>query len=81
MGGRARIQRLSAVDRQRYLGWLIAALSAIAWSTAGFFTRLIAEDVDDPVLARRVRGSGDRGGDDQGPSRGGPVSIRRRSIA
>jgi drug/metabolite transporter (DMT)-like permease len=36
---------LSAGDRHRYLGWLIVALSAVAWSTAGFFTRLITEDV------------------------------------
>ena len=33
------------VDRQRYLGWLIVGLSAIAWSTAGFFTRAVDEDV------------------------------------
>ena len=32
-------------DRQRYLGWFIVALSAVAWSTAGFFTRLVDEDV------------------------------------
>jgi drug/metabolite transporter (DMT)-like permease len=36
---------VSPLDRQRYLGWLIVALSAVAWSTAGFFTRLIDEDV------------------------------------
>ena len=36
---------MGAIDGQRYLGWLIVALSAVAWSTAGFFTRLIAEDV------------------------------------
>ncbi|MGE3832264.1 MAG: DMT family transporter, partial [Parvibaculaceae bacterium] len=32
-------------DKQRYLGWLIVALSAVAWSTAGFFTRAVDEDV------------------------------------
>jgi drug/metabolite transporter (DMT)-like permease len=32
-------------NRQRYLGWFIVALSAVAWSTAGFFTRLVDEDV------------------------------------
>ena len=32
-------------DNQRYLGWTLVALSAVAWSTAGFFTRLIEEDV------------------------------------
>jgi drug/metabolite transporter (DMT)-like permease len=32
-------------DKQRYLGWFIVALSAVAWSTAGFFTRLVDEDV------------------------------------
>ena len=32
-------------DRQRYLGWIIVALSAVAWSTAGFFTRAVDEDV------------------------------------
>jgi drug/metabolite transporter (DMT)-like permease len=36
---------MSAIDRQRYLGWLLVALSAVAWSTAGYFTRLIHEDV------------------------------------
>jgi drug/metabolite transporter (DMT)-like permease len=36
---------LSAADRHRYLGWLLVALSAIAWSTAGYFTRLVSEDV------------------------------------
>ena len=36
---------MSAVDRQRFLGWTIVGSSALAWSTAGFFTRLIAEDV------------------------------------
>jgi drug/metabolite transporter (DMT)-like permease len=32
-------------ESERYLGWLLVSLSAVAWSTAGFFTRLIAEDV------------------------------------
>lgn len=32
-------------DSQRYLGWILVSLSAVAWSTAGFFTRLIEEDV------------------------------------
>jgi hypothetical protein len=32
-------------DNQRYLGWTLVALSAVAWSTAGFFTRLIEKDV------------------------------------
>lgn len=32
-------------DGQRYLGWILVSLSAVAWSTAGFFTRLIEEDV------------------------------------
>jgi drug/metabolite transporter (DMT)-like permease len=32
-------------DNQRYLGWTLVGLSAVAWSTAGFFTRLIEEDV------------------------------------
>ncbi len=30
---------------QRYLGWMLVSLSAVAWSTAGYFTRLIDEDV------------------------------------
>ncbi len=32
-------------DKQRYLGWFIVALSAVAWSTAGFVNRLVDEDV------------------------------------
>ena len=32
-------------ENQRYLGWVLVSLSAVAWSTAGFFTRLIEEDV------------------------------------
>lgn len=36
---------MSSSDGQRYLGWVLISLSAVAWSTAGFFTRLIQEDV------------------------------------
>lgn len=36
---------MSGSDNQRYLGWILVSLSAVAWSTAGFFTRLIEEDV------------------------------------
>jgi drug/metabolite transporter (DMT)-like permease len=36
---------LAERDRQLYLGWLLVALSALAFSSAGFFTRLITEDV------------------------------------
>jgi len=36
---------MAGSDNQRYLGWTLVALSAVAWSTAGFFTRLIEEDV------------------------------------
>ena len=32
-------------ESQRHLGWVLVSLSAVAWSTAGFFTRLIDEDV------------------------------------
>jgi drug/metabolite transporter (DMT)-like permease len=32
-------------ESQRYIGWVLVSLSAVAWSTAGFFTRLIDEDV------------------------------------
>lgn len=32
-------------ENQRYLGWVLVSLSAVAWSTAGYFTRLIDEDV------------------------------------
>ncbi len=32
------------IRRQQYLGIALVALSAIAWSTAGFFTRLIQVD-------------------------------------
>ncbi|MGE3871476.1 MAG: DMT family transporter [Parvibaculaceae bacterium] len=32
-------------ESQRYLGWVLVSFSAVAWSTAGFFTRLIDEDV------------------------------------
>ncbi len=36
---------MGSSDNQRYLGWTLVGLSAVAWSTAGFFTRLIEEDV------------------------------------
>jgi drug/metabolite transporter (DMT)-like permease len=36
---------MGRVENQRYLGWVLVSLSAVAWSTAGFFTRLIEEDV------------------------------------
>jgi drug/metabolite transporter (DMT)-like permease len=36
---------MDGVERQRYLGWALVALSAVAWSTAGYFTRLVSEDV------------------------------------
>jgi drug/metabolite transporter (DMT)-like permease len=32
-------------ESQRYLGWVLVSFSAVAWSTAGYFTRLIDEDV------------------------------------
>ena len=32
-------------ESQRYLGWTLVSMSAVAWSTAGFFTRLVEEDV------------------------------------
>lgn len=41
---------------QRYLGWILVGLSAVAWSTAGFFTRLIAEDVWTMLFWRGVFG-------------------------
>lgn len=43
-------------DRQRYLGWVLVSLSAVAWSTAGFFTRLIDEDVWTMLFWRGVFG-------------------------
>lgn len=43
-------------ENQRYLGWLLVSLSAIAWSTAGFFTRLIQEDVWTMLFWRGVFG-------------------------
>jgi drug/metabolite transporter (DMT)-like permease len=43
-------------DNQRYLGWTLVALSAVAWSTAGFFTRLIEEDVWTILFWRGVFG-------------------------
>ena len=32
---------MASGESQRYLGWVLVSLSAVAWSTAGFFTRLI----------------------------------------
>lgn len=43
-------------ENQRYLGWLLVSLSAVAWSTAGFFTRLIEEDVWTMLFWRGVFG-------------------------
>ena len=43
-------------ENQRYLGWLLVSLSAIAWSSAGFFTRLIEEDVWTMLFWRGVFG-------------------------
>lgn len=43
-------------DNQRYLGWVLVSLSAVAWSTAGFFTRLIQEDVWTILFWRGVFG-------------------------
>ncbi|WP_162914033.1 DMT family transporter [Taklimakanibacter lacteus] len=43
-------------DNQRYLGWILVGLSAVAWSTAGFFTRLITEDVWTMLFWRGVFG-------------------------
>lgn len=43
-------------ENQRYLGWLLVSLSAVAWSTAGFFTRLIDEDVWTILFWRGVFG-------------------------
>jgi drug/metabolite transporter (DMT)-like permease len=43
-------------DRQRILGWVLVSLSAVAWSTAGFFTRLIQEDVWTMLFWRGVFG-------------------------
>jgi drug/metabolite transporter (DMT)-like permease len=43
-------------DNQRYLGWVLVSLSAVAWSTAGFFTRLIEEDVWTMLFWRGVFG-------------------------
>jgi len=34
-----RIARMGG-DNQRYLGWVLVSLSAVAWSTAGFFDSL-----------------------------------------
>jgi drug/metabolite transporter (DMT)-like permease len=41
---------------RRYLGWVLVSLSAVAWSTAGFFTRLIQEDVWTMLFWRGVFG-------------------------
>jgi drug/metabolite transporter (DMT)-like permease len=43
-------------ENPRYLGWLLVSLSAVAWSTAGFFTRLIDEDVWTMLFWRGVFG-------------------------
>jgi drug/metabolite transporter (DMT)-like permease len=43
-------------ESQRYLGWVLVSLSAVAWSTAGFFTRLIEEDVWTMLFWRGVFG-------------------------
>ncbi|WP_119272612.1 DMT family transporter [Taklimakanibacter deserti] len=43
-------------ENQRYLGWILVSLSAVAWSTAGFFTRLIDEDVWTILFWRGVFG-------------------------
>ncbi|MGE0240088.1 MAG: DMT family transporter [Parvibaculaceae bacterium] len=43
-------------ERQRYLGWVLVSLSAVAWSSAGFFTRLIDEDVWTILFWRGVFG-------------------------
>src|SRR5688500_5800837 len=43
-------------EGQRYLGWVLVSLSAVAWSTAGFFTRLIDEDVWTMLFWRGVFG-------------------------
>jgi drug/metabolite transporter (DMT)-like permease len=43
-------------ESQRYLGWVLVSLSAVAWSTAGFFTRLINEDVWTMLFWRGVFG-------------------------
>ena len=43
-------------ESQRYLGWILVSLSAVAWSTAGFFTRLIDEDVWTMLFWRGVFG-------------------------
>lgn len=47
---------MAGSDNQRYLGWTLVALSAVAWSTAGFFTRLIEEDVWTILFWRGVFG-------------------------
>jgi drug/metabolite transporter (DMT)-like permease len=43
-------------ENERYLGWMLVGLSALAWSTAGFFTRLIEEDVWTMLFWRGVFG-------------------------
>src|SRR5688572_20222021 len=47
---------MAASESQRYLGWVLVSLSAVAWSTAGFFTRLIDEDVWTMLFWRGVFG-------------------------
>jgi hypothetical protein len=43
-------------ESQRYLGWVLVSFSAVAWSTAGYFTRLIDEDVWTMLFWRGVFG-------------------------
>jgi drug/metabolite transporter (DMT)-like permease len=43
-------------ESQRYLGWVLVSLSAVAWSTAGFFTRLIDLDIWTMLFWRGVFG-------------------------
>lgn len=43
-------------EGQRYVGWVLVSLSAVAWSTAGFFTRLIDADVWTMLFWRGVFG-------------------------
>jgi drug/metabolite transporter (DMT)-like permease len=47
---------MASSENPRYLGWLLVSLSAVAWSTAGFFTRLIDEDVWTILFWRGVFG-------------------------
>jgi drug/metabolite transporter (DMT)-like permease len=47
---------MASAESQRYLGWILVSLSAVAWSTAGFFTRLIDEDLWTMLFWRGVFG-------------------------